>query len=60
MTLVTGDVWELLKFAGLYQKGLPPVAGGALDQAKIFIDAVDFIIEEENRIKKKLGYFGDE
>jgi len=58
--LVTEDVWEVIKYAELYQKGLPPIAGGALDQTQSFIEAARFIFEEENKIKKQLGYFGDE
>ena len=37
--------------AGLYEKGLPPVAGGSLDQAGVFIAAVEFIWQEEKQYK---------
>ena len=43
--------------AGLFEKGLPPVAGGVLDQAKIFVEAATFIFREQNYWKNKLGVF---
>lgn len=46
MEYITDDVWEVIRFAELYEKGLPPVAGGALDQAYNFIKAADFIMKE--------------
>lgn len=52
---VEPETWEIIKFTRLYEKGLPPVAGGALDQAKGFIDAAGFIFAEERYWKKKLG-----
>ncbi len=52
---VPAEVWEVLKYARLYSKGLPPVAGGALDQAQCFVDACDYIFEQEQRIKNELG-----
>lgn len=45
----------MMKYARLYEKGLPPVAGGALDQAAAFVEACDFIWQEEMYWKKKLG-----
>lgn len=39
----------------MYEKGLPPVAGGALDQAKCFIDAAMFIFNEKTYWDNKLG-----
>lgn len=55
LEFVTADVWEVIKFAELYEKGLPPVAGGALDQACIFINAAMFIFREKAHWKAKLG-----
>ena len=57
LELITHDVWKIIKFAELYEKGLPPVAGGALDQAVSFVDAASFIFAEQNYWKKKLGIF---
>jgi hypothetical protein len=44
-------IMELAKF---YSKGLPPIAGGVLDQAHNFIEAVNFIFSEEQIYKNKL------
>lgn len=48
------DVWDLIDYAALYEKGLPPVAGGALDQAIYFTRAAKWIFEEKNYWKRKL------
>ena len=48
-------MWELIALAELYEKGLPPVAGGALDQAAAFVDAVRFVWAEQARWKARLG-----
>ncbi len=45
----------MLPYARLYEKGLPPAAGGALDQAQAFLEACDFIWQEERYWKAKLG-----
>jgi len=58
LEIITADVWELLEYAELYKKGLPPVAGGALDQAKIFTEAARYIFEIEGYVRKKLGIIG--
>ena len=54
---VTNDVWEVIQYVELYKKGLPPVAGGALDQAKNFIDSARFIFRENEYWRAKLGVF---
>ena len=54
---ISSDVWEVIKFAGLYEKGLPPVAGGALDQAANFIEAANYIFSIQSYWKNKLGAF---
>lgn len=48
-------VWDLLTYADLYRKGLPPVAGGALDQAAAFVEAARFIWNEHDQRKAKHG-----
>ena len=55
LELITDDIWDAIRFAELYEKGLPPVLGGALDQANIFIGAARFIFGEKNYWKRKLG-----
>jgi len=57
LELITSDVWEMIMLAGLFEKGLPPVAGGVLDQAKIFVETATFIFREQNYWKQKLGLF---
>jgi hypothetical protein len=49
------DTWELLDYAILYEKGLPPIAGGAMDQTAYFIAAARWIFEEMQYWKRKLG-----
>ncbi len=43
LTLLPSEIWTVLDLAALYDKGLPPVAGGALDQAEGFLAACRFI-----------------
>ena len=44
---VDAEIWEMMDYAELYEKGLPPIAGGALDQAKVFIEACHFVWREQ-------------
>jgi hypothetical protein len=55
LKVVSDDVWEVIGYAELYEKGLPPVAGGALDQCRNFIDAANFIFQEKQYWKNRLG-----
>ena len=55
LELITNDVWEIIGLAELFEKGLPPVAGGTLDQAKVFVEAARFIFGEQRYWKNKLG-----
>lgn len=55
LELITQDDWDVIELAGLYKKGLPPVAGGSLDQAAGFLAAARFIWSEEAVHKKQLG-----
>ena len=57
LEIITEDVWRVIKFAELYEKGLPPIAGGALDQAHNFIEASLIVFNETQYWKKKLGIF---
>jgi len=57
LEFITSDVFEIIALAGLFEKGLPPIAGGVLDQAKIFVDAARFVFQEQQYWKKKLGIF---
>lgn len=55
LKIITPDIWEIIEYAELYEKGIPPLAGGALDQIKNFTDACRMIFQEQNYWKKKLG-----
>jgi hypothetical protein len=52
LELVTPDVWEVVELAEFYEKGLPPVAGGVLDQAAAFIEAAAIVFREKAYWKK--------
>lgn len=43
---------EFTRLATLYEKGLPPIAGGSLEQAAWFIDACEFWFGEVGRLKQ--------
>lgn len=45
--MLTDDIYELANLAALYEKGLPPVVGGALDQCKGFTDGCVFLWNEQ-------------
>jgi len=44
-----------MDYADLYEKGLPPVAGGALDQAQAFLSYCRFVWAEKARHQARLG-----
>jgi len=50
-----GD-WTLIDFAALLEKGVPPVAGGVLDQTYQFIEAARFVWAEQSawRARKEI------
>lgn len=49
--LVPAWVWSLCALADLYiEKGLPPIAGGSLDQSSWFVNAAMFIAHDRERI----------
>jgi len=52
---LTPDIIDLIELSDLYSKGLPPVAGGALDQTKSFIDAFRLLSHDQQIIKRTLG-----
>ena len=58
MELVDTRTMDIIQMAELYEKGLPPVAGGQLDQAKSFVDAAYFIFNEKAYWKNKMGIIG--
>ena len=40
-----------VRLADLFDKGMPPVAGGALDQSAWFLDAVGIFRHDEAQVK---------
>lgn len=57
LELIDRSTWELLGYIDLYEKGLPPAAGGALDQSAGFIFAARFVFAEQQYYKTRLGIF---
>jgi len=55
LVYIDSDIQEVLEYAELYKKGLPPVQGGSLDQSKSFVLAANFIYKEQYYWKTKLG-----
>lgn len=55
---VPRGIWPVLKFAELMDKGLPPVAGGVLDQDAWFVAAYGFVLSEKSRLEA-LTWKGD-
>ena len=53
--LIDGDMCDLLNLADLYEKGLPPIAGGALDQSKAFTDSCHLIWHDVAQFKNEKG-----
>jgi len=45
------EIFEVLFYADLFKRGLPPVAGGALDQSAWFTQAAHFAWAEASRFR---------
>lgn len=43
----------MLEMIDLFHEGLPPVAGGSLDQAASFLDAARYLANVEKRIENQ-------
>jgi len=48
---VDADIWELIELAHLFYKGLPPVAGGVLDQSAGFVAGAR-VVRSETALRK--------
>lgn len=44
-------IWQMIELAELYEKGLPPVAGGALDQTAYFVRFAKQVMDESAQYK---------
>jgi len=54
LVFIPAQTWELIEMAEMYlEHGLPPIAGGQLDQAKGFLDAAGYIKKLKGFYKKK-------
>jgi hypothetical protein len=53
LEIIPAETWDLLDAAELYEKGLPPVAGGQLDQSHGFFKAAVFIMREKRNYEAK-------
>jgi hypothetical protein len=49
------EISGLATYADLFWKGLPPIAGGVLDQSNWFIEASQVMAQKEARLKAELG-----
>lgn len=50
-----GGFWEVIEYAELFEKGLPPIAGGAMDQTRWFVSACRLIWADQAYWKRQLG-----
>jgi hypothetical protein len=46
---------DVVGLCDLYERGLPPIAGGALDQAAWFLEAANRLKHEEQTLKAEAG-----
>tara|TARA_Y100000310_G_C20035561_1_gene513731 strand:- start:247 stop:462 length:216 start_codon:yes stop_codon:yes gene_type:complete len=53
LDVIPAGTWDVLDMADLLEKGLPPVAGGMLDQTVQFVQAVRVVWNERARWKNK-------
>jgi hypothetical protein len=49
------EISSTIGLIDLYEKGLPPVAGGALDQSVWFVEAAKVMSNEEAKVKAELN-----
>lgn len=52
--LVEIEDYDVIEAAELYEKGLPPVAGGSRDQARWFAQAARFVSSEKAMITQQM------
>lgn len=53
--LITPDIWETIEMTEFWESGMPPAAGGVLDQTNIFVCMARIIMAEKRYWKNKLG-----
>ena len=55
---VGAEISDVIGLAELYEKGLPPISGGVLDQSEWFADACGTIWADQSYWKRRLGIIG--
>lgn len=51
LKVIPAEIWDIIELAELYEKGLPPIAGGSLDQMRAFVAAFRIVTQEKARHK---------
>ena len=49
------EMFSMMRYADMCRRGLPPISGGALDQAAWFLDACSLVWCEESYWRAKAG-----
>ena len=45
-------MYQVVQLADLFEKGVMPIQGGALDQSAWFVDAVNILKADESRVRE--------
>ena len=53
LKVVPPAIWDAMDLAAMLREGLPPAAGGMLDQAHAFLRAARFLWREEDQWKER-------
>lgn len=53
--IMDSDTVQFIQLAELYEKGLPPVGGGVLDQTAAFVGAFSYYTSQMNRVSPSNG-----
>jgi hypothetical protein len=48
---IDSRIWQLIELSEMYEKGLPPVEGGVLDQTAYFVRFAKLVIDESAQYK---------
>ena len=51
LNVIPVETWDMIELAELYEKGLPPIAGGSLDQLRAFVVAFRIFTKAKARHK---------
>jgi hypothetical protein len=51
---VDQEAFKIIGLADMYEKGIPPVSGGSLDQSNWFVEFCRWLWSENSRIEKEL------